>query len=800
MGNFSRFFIERPIFASVLAILITLAGVIAGFNLPVSQYPEISPPTVTITTAYPGASADTIASTVAAPIEEQLSGTEGMIYFASSASSDGTLTITATFEVGTDVDRAVFQVNNRVQVAMPRLPEEVRRNGVVVQKRSNDILLVIALTSPKGTIPMTAVADYAAVNIVDELKRIPGVGDVFIFGAGSSMRVWLNPERMARLGVTTSDVANAIRAQNTQYAAGKVGAEPAPPGQSVTFTVTVRGRLIRVDEFENIVVRAGGPNGVLRIKDVATVSLDALNYDTAPFVDGNASTGMAVFLQSGANALAVSDAAKARLAEMKLAFPQDMAYLIPFDTTLVVKSSIREVQITIVEAALLVLAVVFLFLQSWRATVIPMLAVPVSIIGTFAGLYALGFSINTLTLFAMVLAIGIVVDDAIVVLENVERLMRDQGMGAREASIEAMREVSGALVAIILVLCAVFVPVAFLGGIAGQLYKQFAVTVAVAVVISGFTALTLTPALCALMLKPGHHESALFRPFNRAFAAVTARFLGGVDLALRRRLGAGVGFLVVVLAVVLLFWRVPTSFIPPEDQGFLIGSIVLPDGASLQRTKKTGEQLQKILSATPEIDHAFVNSGRDFIGGANKPNTATTFILLKPWEERTRTAPQVAADITRQGQGFADGQAVIFNPPAIRGMGSAGGFEFYVQSRAESNPRRLGDVVTAFNTELAADPQLQGINTFFRPSAPQLRVEVNREKAISMGVPVSEVFDALQSTLGVLYVNDFNMQGRTFRVQLQAEAPFRARPDQVGAMFVRSGSTGEMIRSSRCWT
>jgi HAE1 family hydrophobic/amphiphilic exporter-1/multidrug efflux pump len=793
MGNFSRFFIERPIFASVLAILITLAGVIAGFNLPVSQYPEISPPTVTITTAYPGASADTIASTVAAPIEEQLSGTEGMIYFASSASSDGTLTITATFEVGTDVDRAVFQVNNRVQVAMPRLPEEVRRNGVVVQKRSNDILLVIALTSPKGTIPMTAVADYAAVNIVDELKRIPGVGDVFIFGAGSSMRVWLNPERMARLGVTTSDVANAIRAQNTQYAAGKVGAEPAPPGQSVTFTVTVRGRLIRVDEFENIVVRAGGPNGVLRIKDVATVSLDALNYDTAPFVDGNASTGMAVFLQSGANALAVSDAAKARLAEMKLAFPQDMAYLIPFDTTLVVKSSIREVQITIVEAALLVLAVVFLFLQSWRATVIPMLAVPVSIIGTFAGLYALGFSINTLTLFAMVLAIGIVVDDAIVVLENVERLMRDQGMGAREASIEAMREVSGALVAIILVLCAVFVPVAFLGGIAGQLYKQFAVTVAVAVVISGFTALTLTPALCALMLKPGHHESALFRPFNRAFAAVTARFLGGVDLALRRRLGAGVGFLVVVLAVVLLFWRVPTSFIPPEDQGFLIGSIVLPDGASLQRTKKTGEQLQKILSATPEIDHAFVNSGRDFIGGANKPNTATTFILLKPWEERTRTAPQVAADITRQGQGFADGQAVIFNPPAIRGMGSAGGFEFYVQSRAESNPRRLGDVVTAFNTELAADPQLQGINTFFRPSAPQLRVEVNREKAISMGVPVSEVFDALQSTLGVLYVNDFNMQGRTFRVQLQAEAPFRARPDQVGAMFVRSGSTGEMI-------
>ena len=793
MGNFSRFFIERPIFASVLAIIIVLAGVIAGVNLPISQYPEISPPTVTITTSYPGASADTIASTVAAPIEEQLSGAEGMIYFSSSASSDGTLTITGTFEVGTDVDRAVFQVNNRVQVAMPRLPEEVRRNGVVVQKRSNDILMVIALTSPGDKLPTTALADYASVNIVDDLKRIPGVGDVFIFGAGSSMRVWLNPDRMARLGVTPSDVANAIRGQNTQYAAGKVGAEPAPPGQSVTYTVTVRGRLARAEEFENIIVRAGGPNGVLRIKDVATVGLDAVNYDTFPKVDGTPSTGMAVFLASGANALAVSDAIKARLAEMKSGFPEGMAYLIPFDTTLVVKASIREVQVTIFEAALLVLAVVFLFLQSWRATLIPMLAVPVSIIGTFAGLHALGFSINTLTLFAMVLAIGIVVDDAIVVLENVERLMRDHGMGARQASLEAMREVSGALIAIILVLCAVFIPVAFLGGIAGQLYKQFAVTVAVAVVISGFTALTLTPALCALLLKPGHHESRVFVPFNHGFAWLTQRFLGGVGLALRRRL-ASVGIFAAILVLAgLLFWRVPTSFIPPEDQGYLIGSLILPDGASLQRTKKAGDELQKILTNTPEVDHAFVNSGRDFIGGANKPNTATTFILLKPWEDRKRTAAQVAADITKQGQGFADGTAVIFNPPAIRGLGSAGGFEFYIQSRANSDPRRLGEVVQSFTAALSADPQLQGINTFFRPNAPQLRVEVNREQAMSLGVPVGDVFDALQSTLGVLYVNDFNMQGRTFRVQLQAEGPFRSRPDQVGAMFVRSATTGEMI-------
>jgi len=793
VGNFSRFFIERPIFASVIAIVITLAGIISGVNLPVSQYPEISPPTVTITTSYPGASAETIASTVAAPIEEQLSGTEGMIYFTSSASSDGTLTITTTFEVGTDVDRATFQLNNRVQIALPVLPEEVRRNGVVVRKRSNDILVVIALTSPKGSMPTTALADYAAVNILDELKRLPGAGDVVIFGAGSSMRVWLNPDRMARVGVTPSDIANAIRAQNAQYAAGKVGAEPAPPGQAVTYTVTVRGRLARVEDFENIVVRASGPGGVLRIKDVARVELAAQNYDTAPRVDGVPSVGMAVFLQTGANALAVSDAVKARLAEMKQAFPEDMAYLIPFDTTLVVKSSIREVQITIFEAALLVLGVVFIFLQTWRATVIPMLAVPVSIIGTFAGLYVLGFSINTLTLFAMVLAIGIVVDDAIVVLENVERLMRDHGMGAKQAAIEAMHEVSGALIAIILVLCAVFIPVAFLGGIAGQLYKQFAVTVAVAVVISGLTALTLTPALCALLLKRGHGESRLFAPFNRGFAWLTARFLGGVNLALARALMAGAGFVLVILAAALLFWRVPTSFIPTEDQGYLIGSIVLPDGASLQRTQATGERLQKILSSTPEIDHAFVNSGRDFIGGANKPNAGTTFILLKPWGERSRSASQVAADITRQGQGFPDGMAIIFNPPAIRGLGSAGGFEFYVQSRASSDTRGLGEAVRSLTEALTADPQLQGINTFFRTTSPQLRVEVNREQALALGVPIAEVFEALQSTLGVFYVNDFNMAGRTFRVQLQAEAPFRARPDQIGAVYVRSATTGEMI-------
>src|SRR4051812_12576985 len=662
MGNFSRFFIDRPIFASVFAIVITLAGIIAGFSLPVAQYPEISPPTVTISTVYPGASAETIAQTVAAPIEEQLSGAEGMVYFNSTAAADGTLSITATFEVGTDVDRATFQLNNRVQQALPRLPDEVRRNGVIVAKRSNDILLVIGLYSPNGTVATTTMADYAATNIIDDLKRIPGTGDVLLFGSGSSMRVWLHPDRMARLGVTPSDVANAIRSQNAQYAAGKIGAEPAPKGQNLTFTVTVRGRLARVEEFQNIVIRANGPNGVLKVKDVADVELGAQQYDTPATVDGKPSVGMAVFLQTGANALDVAKAIKERLTEVKQAFPADMEYLIPFDTTIVVKSSIHEVQVTIFEAAVLVLLVVFVFLQTWRATLIPMMAVPVSIIGTFAGLYMLGFTINTLTLFAMVLAIGIVVDDAIVVLENVERLMREEKMGAKEAAVEAMREVSGAVIAIVLVLCAVFIPVAFLGGIAGQLYKQFAVTVAVAVVISGFTALTLTPALCALLLKPGHHEARIFHPFNVGFARVTRGFLRGVDTALRRRLMAGIAFLIVVLVVVGLFVFVPRSFIPPEDQGYLISSILLPDGASLQRTQKTGAQLQQILAKDGSVEHAFVASGRDFIGGGNKPNAGTSFILLKDWDERgSRTASKIAGELTGKGMGFADGIALVFN-------------------------------------------------------------------------------------------------------------------------------------------
>ena len=790
----SKFFIERPIFASVLAIIIVIAGLVASQILPIAQYPEIAPPTVTVIAAFPGASAETLAKVVAAPIEEQLSGVENMLYFNSSSASNGTVSITVTFEVGTDVDKAVFNVNNRVQLAAPRLPPEVARNGVTVQKRSTDILLVVALSSPDNRFNTLYLSNYGTLNVVDDLKRVGGVADVTVFGARDySMRIWLKPDRMAQLGVTPTDVANAIRVQNAQYAAGKIGAEPAPPGQSLVYTVNARGRLIDPEEFGNIVLRADGPGGVLRIKDVARIELGAQNYDASIALDGKTTIGMAVFLQSGANALAVADAVRAQMVEVKTRFPEGVDYVIPFDTTRFVQASIHEVTITIFIAALLVMLVVFLFLQTWRATIIPMVAVPVSLIGTFAGLWLFHFSINTLTLFAMVLAIGIVVDDAIVVLENVERLMREQAMDGKQAAIEAMREVQGAIIAIVLVLCAVFVPVAFLGGIAGQLYKQFAVTLAVSVVISGCMALTLTPALCALILHPGDHESKLFKPFNMTFAWLTRRFLGGVNLALRQRVVSFVVFLGILGLTALLFLRIPGSFLPPEDQGYIFSAIVLPDGATLERTSKTGALLQQSLSTIPAIDHMFVISGFDLIGGGNKSNAGTSFITLKPWDERTMTAPQLAGEISKRGLGLPDGIAFAFNPPPIRGLGTAGGFEVYVQGRTDPDPKKLGAVITDFIAALNKNPQLTGVSTFFRPSIPQLMVEVDRERAISLGIPVSDVFDALQSTMGPLYVNDFNKFGRTYRVQVQADAQYRSKPEDLGNVYVRSATSGEMI-------
>jgi len=795
----SRFFIHRPVFAGVIAIVIVLAGLVAAKLLAVAQYPEIAPPTVLVTTTYPGASAETLTKTVAAPIEEQLSGVEKLSYFQSTASSTGALSITITFEPGANVDQAVFNVNNRVNIALPRLPDEVRRNGIIVQKRSFDILNVVALVSPDQSRDTLFLSNYASINIVDELKRIPGLADVTVFGARDySMRVWLNTEKMARLGVTPSDVASALRAQNAQYAAGKIGADPAPPGQALVYTVTATGRLLDPEEFGEIVVRASfdkaGSGGVLRIKDIARVELGALNYDTYNTLDGKPTIGMATFLQPGANALEVAQLVRQRMQELRPGFPQGVDYVIPFDTTRFVDASIKEVKKTMYEAAILVLAVVFLFLQTWRATLIPMIAVPISLIGAFAGLWAVGFTINTLTLFALVLAIGIVVDDAIVVLENVERLMREEKMRPFEAALEAMDEVQGAVIAIVLVLCAVFVPVAFLGGIAGQLYRQFAVTLTFAVVISGFMALTLTPALCALLMKLGEHESRLFRPFNRGFAWLTARFLDAVGLALRHQVASFVAFVLVLGVTLGLFLRIPGSFVPPEDQGYIFANIQLPDGATLERTRAMTADLTKIVMSNNGVQNTIGIAGFDLIGGGNKTNSSTLFVPLKEWGERGHnTAQLIARDIMTRGAGLRDGMTLAFNPAAIRGIGIAGGFEVYLQARSNPDPQRLFQVTQAFMADLSKHPLLAGINSFYRPTVPQLKVEVDREKAISLGVPVQDVFDALTSTMAPLYVNDFNKFGRTFRVQVQADAPYRAQPENLGDVYVRSTTTREMV-------
>ncbi|HXI36180.1 MAG TPA: efflux RND transporter permease subunit, partial [Burkholderiales bacterium] len=694
----SKFFIYRPVFAGVIAIVIVLAGLVSAKLLAVAQYPEIAPPTVLVTTVYPGASAETLTKTVAAPIEEQLSGVEKLSYFQSTASSTGALQITITFEPGANVDQAVFNVNNRVNIALPRLPDEVRRNGIIVQKRSFDILNVVTLVSPDQSRDSLFLSNYASINIVDELKRLPGLADVTVFGARDySMRVWLNTEKMARLGVTTADVAASLRAQNAQYAAGKIGADPAPPGQSLVYTVTASGRLVDPEEFGEIVVRAQGPSGILKLKDIARIELGALNYDTYNTLDGKPTIGMATFLQPGANALEVAAAVRQRMKELKPGFPAGVDYVIPFDTTRFVDASIKEVNKTIYEAAFLVLAVVFLFLQTWRATLIPMIAVPISLIGAFAGLWAVGFTINTLTLFALVLAIGIVVDDAIVVLENVERLMREEKMRPFEAALAAMDEVQGAVIAIVLVLCAVFVPVAFLGGIAGQLYRQFAVTLTFAVVISGFIALTLTPALCALLMRPGEHESRLFRPFNLGFAWLTQRFLDAVGLALRHRVASFVAFALLLGVTVGLFLRIPGSFVPPEDQGYIFANIQLPDGATLERTRAMTQDLTKIVMANRGVQNTIGIAGFDLIGGGNKTNASTLFVPLKEWDERgANTAQVIARDIMTRGAGLREGMTLAFNPAAIRGIGTAGGFEVYLQARSNPDPARLFQVTQAF--------------------------------------------------------------------------------------------------------
>ncbi len=790
--NMTRFFITRPIFASVLSIVIVLAGLAAAFKLPVAQYPQIAPPTVQITAIYPGASADTLSKTVAAPIEEQLSGVDNLLYFNSSADSSGTLVITATFEVGTNVDQATFNVSNRVNIALPRLPEDVRRNGVVVQKKSNDILLVVMLTSKDKLHDRLYLSNYATLNILDELKRVKGVGDATIFGGQDySMRVWLRPDRMAQLGVTTSDISAAIATQNNQYAAGKIGQEPAPSSQQLVYTVTAKGRLVDPEQFGNIILRADGPNGVLYLKDVARIELGAQNYNVTSALDGQPGVAIPIFLQTGANALDTAANIKSKMQELQQTFPKGMQFSIPYDTSDFVKATIEEVLHTFGEALVLVVLVVFLFLQSWRATLIPIIAVPISLIGTFAGLYLFGFSINLLTLFAMILAIGIVVDDAIVVLENTERLMKEEGLDPLHAAMKSIHQVEAAVVAIVLVLCAVFVPVAFQGGIAGELYRQFAVTVAIAVVISGVVALTLTPTLCAIILSANHQHNRFFHWFNEKFTRFTHLYTHIVKQTLVHKLIGAIIFAVIVLIVAALFRIVPAGFVPPEDQGYVVTIVMMPDGATLSRTTHTTENVRAAIAPDSAVAHEFAVNGFELLTGANKTNAATMFVRLKDWKERQKSAEQIVGQLFGIGMSQPDGLAIAVNPPSIRGLGSAGGFEVYVQSQRETDPIKLAQVTNSFLEVMKAEPRLTGLNTFFRPTVPQLFIEVDEAKALSQGIRLGDIYATLQSTMGSFYVNDFTKNGRTYRVQLQAEPEFRMSPEDVGRVYVRSNLNGK---------
>ena len=793
---FSRFFIERPIFASVISIVIVLVGLAAMVILPVAQYPEITPPVVTVSATYPGAGAEVLSNTVAAPIEQQINGVENMIYMSSTSSgSNGQVSINVTFEIGTDTDQAAVNVNNRIRLAEPRLPEEVRRLGINAQKRSTNFLQIIALQSPGRRYDPLFISNYASLNLVDALKRVAGVSDVQIFGAQEyAMRIWLQPNRMAELGVTTSDLAAAIQEQNSQFAAGRIGQEPTHSEQQLTYTVTTKGRLVEPEEFGNIIVRANADGSMLRLRDVARIELGAQSYDTMGRLNGQPTTLMAIFLQPGANALATAERVRATMQELSASFPAGIAYSVPYDTTLFVQASIEEVFKTIVEALLLVIAVVFLFLQNWRATLIPILAIPISLIGTFAGMYALGFSINTLTLFGMVLAIGIVVDDAIVVLENVERIMAEEGIPPREAAMKSMQEVSGPVIALVLVLCAVFIPVAFLGGIAGQLYQQFAITIAVSVVISGIVALTLTPALCAVLLKserrePGH----VFRWFNYGFNHTTNAYTGAVGFLIRRSLFSLAIFAVVIAGALLFFRLLPTSFIPPEDQGYYITGVIMPDGTALGRTDEVVSRVVEIASSNPVVQDVVSITGFDLLGGGQKTSAATLFVRLAPWDEREAHVQELIGELlARAAATVREGLVLAFNPPAIQGLGTTGGFELYVQNRGEGDSARLAQVTQELIAEASKADELTGLSTTFRPNVPQLFVELDRERAKTYGVPINSVFDTLQALFGALYVNDFNRFGRTYRVQLQAEPEYRSKPEDIGKVFVRS-TQGEMI-------
>ncbi|HEX5487735.1 MAG TPA: efflux RND transporter permease subunit [Rhodanobacteraceae bacterium] len=807
MKNIAQFFVDRPIMAAVLSLLFLITGAIAVFQLPISEYPEVVPPTVVVHATYPGANPKVIAETVATPLEEQINGVEGMLYTSSQATSDGVMTLTVTFALGTDLNDAQVEVQNRVAQALPRLPEEVQRLGVTTKKSSPDLTMVVHLTSPNQRYDMLYLSNYARLHVKDVLSRLDGIGDVQIFGAGEySMRVWLNPQKLAQRGLTTGDVVKAIREQNVQVAAGSLNAPPVRSDADFQLNINTQGRLSTVDEFKNIVLRTDASGATVHLGDVARVQLGSDHYALRSLLDNQPAVAIPIFARPGSNAIQISDEVRATMAHLKKDFPQGVDYHIVYDPTVFVRGSIEAVAHTLLEAIALVVLVVILFLQTWRASVIPLIAVPVSLIGTFAVMYVVGFSLNALSLFGMVLAIGIVVDDAIVVVENVERHI-ELGQSPKEATRQAMREVTGPIVATALVLCAVFIPTAFISGLTGEFYRQFALTIAISTVISAFNSLTLSPALSAILLKP--HDAPkdrltrgidrafgwLFRPFNRLFHRGAERYVAGT----RRLQGKGPAALAVYAALIALtafgFTHVPTGFVPTQDKQYLVSFAQLPDAASLDRTEGVIRRMSAIALKQPGVENAVAFPGLSINGFTNASNAGIVFVTLKPFDERRSadlSAGAIAGALNRKYASIQDAYIAVFPPPPVMGLGTIGGFRMQIEDRGQLGFNELYKQTQNLIAASHKDPALAGLFSSFQVNVPQVDVDVDREKAKAEGVDLSDAYQTMQAYLGSLYVNDFNRFGRTYQVNLSAEPAFRRDLQDISQLKTRN-DRGDMV-------
>ena len=804
--NISRFFVNRPRFAAVLSIIIFVAGLLALPQLPISEYPEVVPPTVVVRAVYPGANPAVIAETVASPLEQSLNGVEGMLYQSSQATADGTMTLTVTFALGTDLDKAQVQVQNRVAQVLPKLPQEVQRAGVVTNKASPDLTMVVHLISPDQRYDMLYLSNYAQLHVKDALARIPGAGDVQMFGAGPyAMRVWLDPEKVAARGLTAGDVIKAIREQNVQVAAGQLGAPPTPGAADFQVAINAQGRLTDEEDFRNIIVRNDADGGVTRVKDVARVELGSNNYALRSLLDNKPAIALPIFQRPGSNALELSKNVRATMAELKKSFPQGMDYKIVYDPTVFVHSSIDAVVHTLIEAILLVVLVVVLFLQSWRASVIPLIAVPVSLIGTFAAMHLLGFGLNTLTLFGLVLAIGVVVDDAIVVVENVERNI-EGGLSPLEAARKAMTEVTGPIVSTALVLCAVFVPTAFISGLTGQFFRQFALTIAISTVISAFNSLTLSPALSAVLLKAhGAPKDRfqrlidrlfgwLFRPFNRFFGRASSGYVSGVGKVMGKSVVALAVYGVLIALTVFAFAKTPGGFVPAQDKQYLVAAAQLPDAASLDRTEQVIRKMSDIALKTPGVESAIAFPGLSINGFTNSPNSGIVFVTLKPFDQRRTkalSAGALAGELNGKFAAIQDANVAVFPPPPVMGLGTIGGFKMQIEDRAGLGPEELYNQTQNLIAKAGKDPSLTGLFSGFQIAVPQVQADIDREKARAQGVSLSELFETMQVYLGSLYVNDFNRFGRTYEVDVQADQHFRQDPEDLLRLQTRNAS-GQM--------